>query len=118
MQEIGSKIIPELSKHAAELPLEENSELAVDWLNGRRTPYANQLLKGAILGLSLGSDAPRIFRSLVEATCFGLRRIIERFKEEGVRVEGINGVGGVAKKSPFVMQMMADVLGMPIKIYK
>lgn len=118
LQEMKAKIIPELSKQAAKLPLEENSELAIDWLNGRRTPDANQLLKGAIHGLSLGSDAPRIFRSLVEATCFGSRRIIERFEEEGVKVEGIIGVGGVAKKSPFVMQMMADVLEMPIKVHK
>ncbi|MGY5850115.1 ribulokinase [Salegentibacter sp. F14] len=118
LQELRSKIIPELSKQADKLPLEKDSELAVDWLNGRRTPDANQFLKGAIHGLSLGSDAPRIFRSLVESTCFGSRRIIERFKEEGVRVEGIIGVGGVAKKSPFVMQMMADILGMPIKVHK
>lgn len=116
--EIKDNILFELSEKAAKLPIDEETELAVDWMNGRRTPYANQLLKGAIGGLSLGSTAPHIFRSLVEATCFGSRRIVEHFIEEGIPVKGLIGVGGVAKKSPFIMQMMADVVGMPIKIHK
>jgi L-ribulokinase len=111
-------IIPELSKQAALLPIDEHTELAMDWLNGRRTPDANQMLKGAITGLSLGSDAPKIFRALAEATCFGAKSIVDRFVEEGIPVKGIIGIGGVAKKSPYIMQMMADVLGMPIRIHQ
>lgn len=116
--ELISKIIPELSRQAALLPLDENAELAVDWLNGRRTPDANQLLKGAISGLSLGSDAPRVFRALAEATCFGAKSIVDRFNSEGVPVKGLIGIGGVAKKSPYIMQMMADVMQMPIRIHQ
>jgi len=116
--ELSDLIIPELSAQAALIPVDEPNELAVDWLNGRRTPDANQELKGAITGLSLGSNAPRIFRSLVEATCFGAKSIVDRFVAEGIPVKGIIGIGGVAKKSPFVMQMMADVLGMPIRIHQ
>jgi L-ribulokinase len=116
--EIAARIIPELSQKAAGLPLEEDAELAVDWLNGRRTPDANQLLKSAITGLNLGSDAPRIFRALAESTCFGAKSIVNRFNEEGVPVKGLIGIGGVAKKSPYVMQMMADVLQMPIRIHQ
>ena len=85
-------------------------------MNGRRTPDANQLLKGAITGLTLGTDAPRIFRALVESTAFGARKIVERFRSEGVRIEGVNAIGGVAKKSPFIMQVVSDVLDMPIKV--
>jgi len=116
--EIASKIITELSRQAAALPLDENAELSVDWLNGRRTPDANQLLKSAITGLSLGSDAARIFRALAESTCFGAKAIVERFENEGVPVKGLIGIGGVAKKSPYIMQMMADVLQMPIRIHQ
>lgn len=116
--EFSERIIPELSREAQLLPLDLETELAVDWFNGRRTPDADQTLKGAITGLNLGSDAPKIFRSLAEATCFGAKAIVDRFSKEGIPVKGIIGIGGVAKKSPFVMQMMADVLGMPIRIHQ
>lgn len=117
-QELLDQIIPELSKQAALLPKSNDDELALDWLNGRRTPDANQELKGALTNLDLGSDAPRIFRALVEATCFGAKNIVDRFIEEGIPVKGIIGIGGVAKKSPFVMQTMANVLNMPIRIHQ
>jgi L-ribulokinase len=116
--EISDKIISALCMEATGLPLTENDELAVDWLNGRRTPDADQLLKGAITGLSLGSDAPRLFKSWVEATCFGARAIVERFNEQGVPVKGLIGLGGVARKSPYIMQVMANVMKMPIKIHR
>ena len=118
IDETSDKIIPELSKQAALLSVEENSELTVDWFNGRRTPDANQLLTASITGLDLGSDTVKIFRSIVEATCFGAKAIVERFIEQGIAVKGLIGLGGVAKKSPFIMQMMADVMNMPIRIHQ
>ena len=117
-QEIENAIIPELSRQAALIPLNESNELSVDWLNGRRTPNANQNLKAAITHLSLGTDAPQIFRALVEGTCFGAKKIVDCFTSQGIPIKGIIGIGGVAKKSPYVMQTMADILGMPIKIHK
>jgi L-ribulokinase len=114
---IIDKIIPELSRQAAALEPAMTDPLALDWFNGRRTPDANQLLKGAITGLSLGSDAPQIFRAIVEATCFGAKAIVDRFTEEGVPIRGLIGLGGVAKKSPFIMQMMADTMNRPIRIH-
>ena len=116
LNEALDQIIPILSEAAELIPIDESSALAIDWMNGRRTPDANQRLQGALFNLSLGSDAPVIFRALVEATCFGAKRIVEHFREEGVPVKGLIGLGGVAKKSPFVMQTMADVMNMPIKI--
>ena len=118
LEEALDNLIPQLTEAAENIPAGESGIIALDWLNGRRTPDANQLLKGAITGLNLGSDAPRIFKALVEATCFGAKQIVDRFIEEGVPIKGIIGLGGVAKKSPFIMQTMADVLGMPIKIAK
>lgn len=116
IKEISDRMIPELTKAAAQVPIEESSIVALDWMNGRRTPDANQNLKGVISGLNLGSDAPRIFRALVEATAFGSKAIVDRFVREGVRIDGVIALGGVAKKSPFVMQIVADVLNMPIKV--
>ncbi len=118
IDEATHKIIARLSEEAAKLPLGENDELSVDWLNGRRTPDANQLLKAAVTGLSLGTDAPRFFKALVEGTCFGAKAIVERFVQQGVEVKGLIGIGGVAKKSSYIMQTMADVMDMPIKIHR
>jgi L-ribulokinase len=118
IEETGDKILPELSKQASQLPVEENDELAIDWLNGRRTPDANQSLEGVFSGLNLGSNAPQLFRAIVEATCFGAKAIAERFIDQGIPVKGLIGLGGVAKKSPFIMQMMSDVMNMPIRIHR
>lgn len=111
-------IIPLLSSEAKDIVPEEYLELAIDWLNGRRTPDADQHLKAAVSNLDLGTDAPAIFRALTEATCFGARAIVERFIREGVAIKGIIGIGGVAKKNPFIMQQMADILGLPVKVHK
>lgn len=116
MMETMDAIIPELSKEAAKIPMEESTIIAVDWMNGRRTPDASQEVTGSIAGLKLGSSAPRIFRALVEATAFGSKAIVDRFAREGVEINTIIGMGGVAKKSPFVMQTLADVLNMPLKV--
>ncbi|HYX08843.1 MAG TPA: FGGY-family carbohydrate kinase, partial [Bacteroidales bacterium] len=118
IEEVEDKFIAALSEEAAKIPASESGIVALDWINGRRTPDANQALKGAIMGLSMGSDAPRVFRALVEAICFGSKKIVDRFEEEGVKIKNVVGLGGVAKKSTFVMQTMADVLDMPIKVAK
>ena len=115
---LDSHLLHKLSQQADELPLEISSTLAVDWLNGRRTPDAEQRLVGAISHLNLGTEAPHVFRALVEATCFGSKAIVERFIQEGIPVKGIIGLGGVAKKSPFIMQMLSDILNMPVKVHK
>ena len=117
-QSLDSNLLDILSQQADELPLEITSTLAVDWLNGRRTPDAEQRLEGVISNLNLGTEAPQVFRALVEATCFGSKAIVERFIQEGIAVKGIIGLGGVAKKSPFIMQMLADILNMPVKVHK
>ena len=114
---IESQMLAELSTAAAQLPVREDDELALDWLNGRRTPDANQKLTGAFTGLNLASGAPQLFKALVEATCFGSKAITDRFIEEGIPVKGLIALGGVARKSPFVMQTMANVSNMPIKVH-
>ncbi|NBA77414.1 ribulokinase [Emticicia sp. ODNR4P] len=113
---LSAELIPYLSEKASELPIKATDIVSVDWMNGRRTPDAKHTLKGGIIGLNLGSDAVKIFKSLVEATAFGARAISDRFQQEGVPIKQVIAIGGVAKKSPFVMQTLADVLNMPIKV--
>jgi L-ribulokinase len=118
INDISDNLIPKLSEESKKVPPDVSGVIALDWLNGRRTPDANQNLKGAIVGLSLGSDAPRVFRALVEATAYGAKAIVERFIQQGVKIEGVIALGGVAKKSDFVMQVLADVLNKPILVAK
>lgn len=111
------RLIGELSRQVAQRPVRDDNVLSLDWLNGRRTPDADQELKAVVAGMNLATDAPSIFQSLVEATCFGAKAIVERFVEEGIPVKGLIGMGGVARKSPYIMQVMADVMGMPLRIH-
>ncbi|GAA5221097.1 ribulokinase [Membranihabitans marinus] len=115
-EKVMKNLIAELSVDAMKVPTGCYGVLALDWLNGRRTPDANQSLKGCLSGLNLGSTSPVLFRALVESTCYGARAIVERFESEGIPIKGLIGLGGVAKKSPFIMQIMADVMNRPIRI--
>ncbi|MCP4760834.1 MAG: ribulokinase [archaeon] len=118
MKEIEEKIIPELEKEAAKLPIDEDGLIALDWFNGRRTPNANQFMKGAITGINLGSNAPKIYKSLIECTAYGARAINDCFEDQGVPIKEIIAIGGVSKKSDLVMQILADILNRPIKVCK
>ena len=118
MEEMADGILNELTLAASKIEIDTSGIIAMDWMNGRRTPDSNQNLKGAIQGLTLGTTAPHIFRALVEATAFGSKKIVEQFQAEGVRIDGIIAIGGVAQKSEFVMQILADVLNFPIRIIK
>ena len=114
--EIEANFIRTLASQAEKIPLEEAVPIALDWVNGRRTPDANQELKAAFTGISLGTKAPHIFKALVNAICFGSKMIVDRFEDEGVKIDTVIGIGGVARKSPFIMQTLANVLNMPIKV--
>ena len=114
--EMSDNLIVQLTAEAEKIPLSESVPIALDWINGRRTPDANQEIKSAISNLSLGTKAPHLFKSLVNAICFGSKKIVDRFEEEGVKINSVIGIGGVARKSPYIMQTLANVLNKPIKI--
>jgi L-ribulokinase len=113
---LSKRIIPELEREAENLEPGSSGVLALDWFNGRRSPDLAAELKAAVTGLTLGADAVRFYRALAEATVFGARAIIDRFREEGIHIDTIVAVGGVARKSSLVMQILADVLKMPIQV--
>lgn len=115
-EEISAKIIPEITKQCQHMPEDETDLIALDWLNGRRYPSVNEHVKGAISGIHLGTKAPNIYKALVLATAFGSRRILESFLAEGFTIDHIIAVGGIAQKSPFVMQILTNVLNRPISI--
>jgi L-ribulokinase len=114
--EIEGQTLQALGVEAAKLEVGEAGITALDWINGRRTPDADQTVAMAIAGLKMGSHAPQVFRALVEATAFGARAIMERFKDEGVAINSVVVIGGISKKSDFVMQVCADVWNCPIDV--
>lgn len=116
LHELEEHTLQTLSRQAAALAPGQTSVTALDWVNGRRTPDADQTVTGAIAGLKMGSNAADVFRALVEATAFGARAIIERFMNEGVTVTNVVAIGGISKKSDFVMQVCADVWDCPIDV--
>lgn len=105
-----------LEAAAEKLEPGQSGLLALDWHNGNRTVLVDQRLTGMILGLTLHSKPAEMYRTLVEATAYGARIIIERFEEYGVNVDQVINCGGIASKSAMTMQIYADVLGRPMKI--
>lgn len=116
--EASSSILALLDSHASQLDVTAQDEVVLDWVNGRRTPDAHPGLQAWLTGVRLGTDAPRLFKAIVEATAFGSKAIIERFEEEGIPVKAVSATGGISKKSAFVMQTLANVLGRPIRVVR
>lgn len=105
---IEDQVLVMLQKKAEELP-EEPFPIALDWFNGRRYPNTDDFQRSAITGLSLGMDAPYLYRGLVFGAVCGLYRLIESFEKQGIDIEKVIAVGGISKKSPYVMQMLSDL---------
>lgn len=114
----GDVSLEVLERDAAQFPIGANGITALDWHNGRRTPFADSTLTGVIANLNLGTTAPMVYRALVESTVMGSKAILEHFKKENLPVNGITAVGGISHKSPFIMQMCADAFNIPVKVAK
>lgn len=108
------KILPSLADAAAALPFREDAPFATDWFNGRRSPDPNPSLKATVSGLGLATNAAEIYYAIVEATAFGVKAMVDTLVENGVALKEITAIGGIAVKSPFIVQFLADVLGMDI----
>jgi L-ribulokinase len=108
--------IANLTVAAEKLRPGESGLVALDWNNGNRTILVDALLSGLLVGQTLHTTAPEIYRALVEATAFGALTIINRVEEYGVAVKEVVNCGGIAEKSPMVMQIYADVCNRPMKI--
>ncbi|MCG8510599.1 MAG: hypothetical protein MI741_15360, partial [Rhodospirillales bacterium] len=115
-QEAEDRILQKLGEGLIDYPLTVDKPIATDWINGRRTPHANQRLTGTLAQCSLGSDAVDLYHAIVEATAFGARAIDECFESQDVPINAVYAIGGIPKKSPGVMQICADVQNKPIAV--
>lgn len=104
-----------LEREASQQKPGEHGLLALDWVNGNRSVLVDAGLSGMILGLTLSTRAPDIYRALIEATAYGTRVIVETFRESGVPIEEYVVAGGL-QKNKMLMQIYADVLGMPLSV--
>jgi L-ribulokinase len=115
-EEVIGQILPKLTEEVERISIDSSFLVANDWLNGRRTPYADQKLKGGITGLTLGTTPAQLYKSFVEATAFGSRAIKDHLEKEGIKITDVIAVGGIAHKSPYVMQTLSDIMEIPIKV--
>jgi L-ribulokinase len=112
----GQRAHETLSAEAAELRPGQSGLLALDWNNGNRCVLVDPRLTGLLVGQTLHTSRAEVYRALIEGSAFGARVIIERFEEHGVPVEEVINCGGIAEKSPLVMQIYADVTGRPMRL--
>ena len=105
-----------LTEAAAKLTPGQSGLLALDWNNGNRTILVDARLTGLLIGQTLHTTAPEIYRALIEATAFGALTIIKRIEEYGVEINDVVNCGGIADKNPLVMQIYADVCNRPMRI--
>ena len=115
-REAGVSIHKYLREKAKALRVGESGLLALDWLNGNRSTLQDADLSGLVLGITLSTRPEEIYRALIEATAFGLRRIVDVFAKGGMEITTICASGGIAKKDEMLMQIYADVCNKPFAV--
>jgi L-ribulokinase len=109
LTKLDMSLLKTLEDRLEELPPLQNV-ISLDWFNGRRYPVLNETAKGAVAGLDLGVDALRLYQSLIFSTLFGARKIFEQYLVEGIVINKVIVVGGIARKSPYILQTLSNVL--------
>jgi L-ribulokinase len=115
-KELGIDLHQLLEQRAARLKPGESGLLALDWWNGNRSVLVDVDLTGLLIGATLATKAEEIYRALIEATAFGTRVIVDTFQKNGVPIHELVACGGLPEKNKLLMQIYADVTGLPIKV--
>lgn len=110
-EERGINVFDYMNELAARLEAGSTGLLVLDWWNGNRSPYADYSLSGTIVGMTLMTRPEEIYRAMLEAIAFGIRRMVEVYREGGVDVKRIVAAGGIPQKNSLLMEILADVLG-------
>ncbi|MGL1892449.1 MAG: ribulokinase [Spirochaetaceae bacterium] len=113
LKELDNNLLKTLEEGCEKSPKLDDI-IALDWINGRRTPDANQELEAGFIGLNISTSAYKMYKSIIDATAFGARKIQDRFTQEGINIKRVIATGGISRKSKLVMQTLADVLNREI----
>jgi L-ribulokinase len=111
----GSRL-RQLEQAAAALAPAQSGLVVLDWWNGNRSILADADLSGVIAGLTLQTSATDIYRAMLESVAFGNKAIMDNFASGGLELDEIVACGGIAEKSPLLMQLIADVSGRPVRV--
>ena len=112
----GLPVIGLLTEMAEKLAIGESGLIALDWWNGNRNILSDAKLSGLIVGMTMNTKPHEIYRALIEATAFATKTIFDTLENNGVKINRLHAGGGIAKKNPFAMQMLSDVLGKEIRV--
>src|SRR5688500_1815773 len=115
-KERGMDIHQLMEQKASKLQVGESGLLALDWWNGNRSVLVDANLTGLLIGATLSTKPEEIYRALIEATAYGARIIVETFQNNGVPIHELVACGGLPEKNKLLMQIYADVIGLPIKV--
>ncbi|NCF68539.1 MAG: ribulokinase [Chloroflexi bacterium] len=112
----GLNLHEHLEQEAARQAVGEHGLVALDWWNGNRSTLVDTTLSGLLIGMTLATRAPDIYRALIESTAFGTREIIEAFEDRGIAVKELVAAGGLPEKNMLLRQIYADVTGRTFKL--
>lgn len=115
-KQLDEQLFAYLNTEAAKLPVTECDLVFTDYHNGRRTPDADFSVEASAYGFNLSTQAAHVFKALVEATAFGSRAIMERFVANNIPIKAVIATGGIPSKSPYVVQVLSDIMGVEIGV--
>jgi glycerol kinase len=81
---------------------------------GLGAPYWDQYARGAILGLTRGSNRQHIIRATLESIAYQYRDVLECMEGDSkITVKEIRVDGGAVRNN-FLMQFQSDIIGVPV----
>jgi L-ribulokinase len=104
-----------LTELASRQRVGQHGLVALDWHSGNRSVLVDHELSGVMIGQTLATTCVDMYRALLEATAFGTRMILETFVESGIPVNELVVAGGLLKNE-LLMQIYADVVGLPLSV--
>ncbi len=117
-KEKGQNVFDYFNELCKDREVGESGLIAIDWLNGNRTPYADYDLSGMIIGLSHKTRPEDIYEALVFSCAYGTKKIVSLYENSGIKINKVVATGGIALKNEYLMQVLSDVLGREILVAK